>query len=153
MEEPETKSVVRERVEGDCILSKYAETKDSHAFVSWKGICKRAHHRIKFEEYYGRKIKEGHVLHHKCRVKSCINPIHLEEREWGEHSSYHNRGENNVNVVLQEKDVLYIRSLYKLGGISYMGIAKKYGVSKGCVMAILTRRSWAYLEEENNVEG
>lgn len=36
-------------------------------------------HRVIFEEYYGRPIKEGHVLTHECRNKNCCEITHLQE--------------------------------------------------------------------------
>jgi hypothetical protein len=38
-------------------------------------------HIVSYEEYMGRKVREGYTLDHLCRVRSCINPEHLEEVE------------------------------------------------------------------------
>jgi hypothetical protein len=38
-------------------------------------------HIVSYETYLGRKIRDGYTLDHLCRVKSCINPAHLEEVE------------------------------------------------------------------------
>jgi hypothetical protein len=35
-------------------------------------------HRVAYEELTGRKLAEGETVDHKCRVKCCINPAHLE---------------------------------------------------------------------------
>lgn len=34
-------------------------------------------------------IPHGHVLHHKCQNRACVNPEHMEPQEVGEHISRH----------------------------------------------------------------
>ena len=45
-------------------------------------------HRFMFEKHRG-PIPEGKVLHHKCEVKRCINPDHLEPLTQSEHMKHH----------------------------------------------------------------
>lgn len=53
-------------------------------------------------------------------------------------------GENSFQHVLTDKEVLSIVQDRK-DGMSYIGIAKKYNVSKGCVNHILNGRAWSWL--------
>lgn len=42
-------------------------------------------HRVAYEDEYG-PIPEGHVIDHLCRVRNCVNPMHLEAVTQGENN-------------------------------------------------------------------
>ena len=62
-----------------CWLWTGALDKDGYAKSSINGKSKRGH-AISYEEKYG-KVPDGLELDHKCRVRSCVNPDHLEPVE------------------------------------------------------------------------
>jgi hypothetical protein len=47
-------------------------------------------HRAVWEAMNG-PIPRGHVLHHKCGIKACVNPAHLELMTKAEHNAHHNK--------------------------------------------------------------
>lgn len=56
-----------------------------------KGERGVAVHRLSYERMVG-PIPEGHVVHHVCRVKRCVNPDHLVALTQQDHDRVHGRG-------------------------------------------------------------
>jgi len=54
-------------------------------------------------------------------------------------------GENNHQHKLTEADVLLIRKLHAQRVETYGKLAAKYGVTKGCIAHIVTRKSWRHI--------
>lgn len=54
-------------------------------------------HRLIWEDFYGCKIPEGYIIHHKDgnKLNNCI--LNLQLMRHSEHQSMHNVGENNPN--------------------------------------------------------
>ena len=63
--------------------------------------------------------------------------------ELGKHNV--KRGENHPRAKLTEKKVRLIRLYYK-GGFTQVELAEMFGVKRCTISAIITRRSWRYLE-------
>ena len=70
---------------------------DANGCWLWQGTLDRfgyghfnnkAAHRWVWEVMRG-SIPHGHVLHHECQVRSCVNPTHLVPMTTGEHSAHH----------------------------------------------------------------
>lgn len=55
------------------------------------------------------------------------------------------RGENSSSAILTERQVLEIREEYSNGLISQRELARKYSVSRGCIVGILNRKTWKHL--------
>ena len=76
-------SRILERVEADpnggCWLWSGALCKDGYG-VAYDPVAKKkiSAHRLSFREHFG-KLTKGLVLDHKCRVRACVNPLHLRE--------------------------------------------------------------------------
>ena len=51
--------------------------KDEYGQFYINSVCKVAAHRVSYQLYKGA-IPQGFVIDHLCRVKSCVNPAHLE---------------------------------------------------------------------------
>jgi hypothetical protein len=45
-------------------------------------------HTAAYKHVYG-PVPKGHELHHRCEVKGCFNPIHLEAMTLSEHALLH----------------------------------------------------------------
>jgi HNH endonuclease len=55
------------------------------------------------------------------------------------------KGEKSGTPKLKNKDVLEIRSAYSTGKFTHSEIAKKYGVDRRTIGAIVLRRNWAHI--------
>lgn len=114
-------------------------------------------HRISWELHFGPAAPDQ-VVCHKCDNPACVRPDHLFVGTQAENladASRKNRlvgnrgifkGSANVQSKLTEGDVRNIRKRYALGGITHKILAREYGVSKGLVGAIITRRAWKHVE-------
>jgi hypothetical protein len=52
-------------------------------------------------------------------------------------------GENNGSAKITRAQAEEIRSLWAAGGLTQGQIGSRYGMTKGAVQAIITRRTWA----------
>lgn len=107
-------------------------------------------HRDAYEKTYG-PIPDGLVVRHRCDVKRCINPDHLEigtvednnrdARERGQWLPL--TGEEHGRAQLTENDVRTIRKRY----VSGMGqqLADEYGVSRTQIRNIVQRKQWKHV--------
>jgi len=53
----------------------------------------RGAHVVSWELHNGRKVKNGYIIHHKCKHgnKKCVNPMHLQEMTKAEHDEHHSK--------------------------------------------------------------
>ncbi len=100
-----------------------------------------------YEECFG-PIEEGKVIRHKCDNRLCINPEHLEvgtryennmDRDMRDRTA---KGQTITCAKLTEEQVVQILNTDHL---SYMGLAIKYGVSKGTIQRIKERKTWKHV--------
>lgn len=68
--------------------------------VDINGVNKRAH-RWYYEQAKG-PIPDGHLLHHRCHTRACVNPDHLEPLTKRGHAILH--GESQVLGVFKHRD-------------------------------------------------
>lgn len=119
-------------------------------------------HRFSWELVYG-PVPEGLKVCHKCDNRRCVRPDHLflgtqaenlaDMRAKHRHScgaphsaALRNRnthGEHNPQARLTKGQVLQIRALK--GTLTQEQLASNFGVSRGCVYGILSRRTWGHL--------
>lgn len=96
-------------------------------------------------------IPDGHVVMHKCDVRSCCNPEHLEAgtqaqnladmRAKGRAGDCRLFGEKHGRCKVSDIDVAEIRLLYKETRISQAALAKKYGIGQTQVGRIVNGES------------
>lgn len=74
-------------VEGDCwIWQGTVNPRWGYGQVQTRGVLHRAH-KLAFELVNG-PVPEGKELHHRCEMKLCINPAHLQPLTKQEHGKY-----------------------------------------------------------------
>lgn len=126
---------------------------------TWKGYGRmrvdgkrKAAHRYVCEIFHGEPPSPRHVAAHSCGKghEGCVNPHHLrwattkENHADRKHHGTLPRGEANGNAKLVYADVLAIKGL--LNTTTQKEIAQKFGVSRGAIRDIKTKRSWAWVE-------
>ena len=127
--------------EGACWLWTGHVTAQGYGVRYWKGREHRAH-RIAYE-LSGGVIPKGMLLRHKCDVKLCCNPSHLEP---GTHAdNMHDMvkrgraarpaGMMNGRARLSDQQTDEIRRL-RLTGMSVRSVARTFGVSNQHVSRI-----------------
>jgi HNH endonuclease len=62
---------------GDCIVWTAGKNQDGYGLFRWGGGPTRGAHRISYEHWVG-PIPAGLEIDHLCRLRSCVNPFHLE---------------------------------------------------------------------------
>ena len=102
-------------------------------------------HIVSWELHNGRKVKNGHIIHHKCKNKKCCNPEHLQEITNSYHSKFHNLGEKCCFSKLKEWQVLEIRSKYATGKYTQKQLAKEYNVARTIINRIINRKIWTHI--------
>ena len=96
--------------------------------------------RISYEIFKG-KIPEGLFVCHSCDNPPCTNPKHLwlgTPKENIQDMFIKGRKKTKINIIIAN----LIRKEYKLGGWTYVNIAKKFGIKQGTVGDILHNRIW-----------
>jgi len=91
---------------------------------------------------------EALVIAHKCHVRNCVNPRHLECVTQGKNmadavalGSF--KGVNHGRARLTEQDVYTIRGSH----LSENQLSREYGVSPSHIHRIRTRECWTHLPE------
>ena len=120
-------------------------------------------HRVAYELVHGKGSLGKKKCLHKCDNTRCVRELHLfkgTQRDnlkdmliKGRHghgmtgpiTPAIQKGENNPNVKLTEKQVLKIRKMYSTGYYIQKVLAKKFGVDVSTISDIITRRSWTYV--------
>ncbi len=108
-------------------------------------------HRVSWEIHCGN-IPDGlHVLH-TCDNKICVNPNHLflgtnadnvrDKKEKG----FQIRGTQMGTSKLSENDVIEIRNIKEVVGLSNAYLARLFGVSSSSISNIINRKRWAWLK-------
>lgn len=131
-----------------CVPWPFAKTKDGYAKIFVNGALRTAT-RIICEKVHGEPVNDQQAAH-SCGNSQCVNPRHL---RWATVSENHSdklihgtdrRGEKCPTARLSKADVLEIRRLRSVKTLQQ--IADQFGVSKGYVSLVHTRRRWAWLE-------
>lgn len=116
-------------------------------------------HRLMYELSYG-SIPERFDVHHKCCVKLCVNPSHLEALSRASHirvdcrnkrilrgfaRSNPNRARGESLGVLTESEVVEIRDLYATGNYSYGDLSDMFLIGRTTVGKIVRKITWRHV--------
>ena len=108
--------------------------------IGVRGEGTRDAHRVAWELFRGVISKQFSVLH-KCDVRSCVNPEHLFLGTHHENMYDMRLKGRQSNRRVTEELVIKIRS----SGKSSLDIQREFGLSQGCVTAILSRKTWKHI--------
>jgi hypothetical protein len=120
--------------ETPCWVWQRSTTPGGYGKIKKDGLVQSAH-RVYYERENG-PIAPGMDLDHKCRVRHCVNPAHLEEVTRAENLRRGTRTRLTVDVVRE------IRERYAAGGVRQIDLAEYYGVSPTTIGSVVTRYSW-----------
>ena len=112
-----------------CWIWTGAINRKGYGRIQVRGIHRQAHREV-YEQSIGG-IPEGNPLDHLCRVRSCVNPEHMEPVTTAEN--------NRRSSPLTQDKVLEIRKSVATQSV----IAAHYGVSRQCVSDIRRGVRWA----------
>lgn len=121
--------------------------------LSWFNGKKVRLNRFIYEQMHG-PIPEGLVVRHKCDVRECINPEHLEigtqqENIWDAYNRDRMKcciGERNCNAKLTIEKVKEIKLALQEGTASNYALARKYGVSDMAIRKIKKGTMWSHVK-------
>lgn len=100
-------------------------------------------HRVAYQLFAGPLPVGSHVLH-KCDVKNCVNPEHLEIGTNAQnHADAAERGLHQKKLT--ELQVLCIKMRHSLGRASQRELARRYRVSQTMIHYIVTGKWWSWV--------
>jgi hypothetical protein len=134
---------------GCFILTSHRLNGDGYGYLYVDGKEQRAH-RFIYRECFG-EIPKGLVVRHKCDVRACINPEHLEIGSVADNSrdaverkrtAY---GERNGRAVITEETAKKIKGMIS-DGATNNEIMQRVGVKQHTVRRIRENRAWKYID-------
>lgn len=115
---------------------------------------------------HGRSLVANMELMHVCDTPACINPHHMEQvthkhnnddkiakgrnrvasgdDHYMRRSPHLRSGERSAQAILTDSDVKAIRSRFA-DGDGQNSLAAEFNVSRTCISAIVTRRTWKHI--------
>lgn len=106
----------------------------------------------------GLPVPIGKLIMHSCDMRCCVNPDHLvlgtvsenmlHAHQNGNGDIFTLKGEECYQAVLTEDVVGQIRELHVPRRFGATRIAKRLGLKRGCVDAVLRNRTWRHLLQE-----
>lgn len=105
------------------------------------GVCGKSRvHRVAFEIAYGTKPQ---TCRHTCDNPPCFNPAHLLDGTMADNARDAVE-RSRLPTVLTAEDVVEMRHLTRRGWTG-QALAARFNVSRGCVSAAVSGRSWGNL--------
>ncbi|NQX67584.1 hypothetical protein HQN90_15790 [Paenibacillus alba] len=107
--------------------------------------------KAKISEFFKGKARSDEVRKkisdsHKGKKLSEQHRLKLSEVKTGKKLNVDRRGEKANRAILNELDVIEIRRLYATDkSWTHRSLAKKYGVGKSTITAILSNKSWSHI--------
>lgn len=145
------KLIVYEVDENGCYICTSHARNNGYPLI-WINKRKVRLHRFVYEQMFG-EIPEGHVIRHKCDVRACINPEHLESGTQKQNVyDAINRGrakllgEENPHSKLNAEQVKEIKMAFKENKLSNYKLAAKYGVSNMAIRKIRKGDMWSHVK-------
>lgn len=112
-------------------------------------------HREAYEAVHGEGSAVGLLVRHKCDVRACVNPDHLEIGTYADNNrdmvergrQVTPKGEANRSAKLTEADVKMIRETYVRysGTHGHRGLARRFGVDHSVIGDIIRRQNWKHV--------
>jgi hypothetical protein len=109
-------------------------------------------HRLSYEIHKGPIAPTANVIRHSCDTPLCVNPDHLHAGTQadnladmdakGRRRTGSRVGDMNGRAIMTPDDIHKIRQSDE----SYAKLAAKFGVSKGTIAAIVTKRNWSHID-------
>lgn len=103
-------------------------------------------HRVAYELANG-PIPTSMLVRHKCDVRRCVNPEHLELGTYADNAQdcvardRKATGEYSANARLSDADVAEIRETYASGAWTQRALARRYGVTQARVWQVVRLRA------------
>jgi len=106
-------------------------------------------HRFCWEAIVG-PIPDGAVLCHRCDRKLCCNPQHLYVGTTQTNADDAIRarsllGSRHPRARFTEAQVRAVRKEHARGGVTYLQLAERYGVSSGTIGALVRGQNWRHV--------
>lgn len=112
---------------------------------SMLGAKKMGAHHVAYRLYIG-EPPAGLDLMHLCDVRLCVNPDHLEPGTRAENQAHASEAGRLRSCVLDLDTILAIRA-EAASGLTQRVIAERHGVTQPTVHDIVTRKTWAHVED------
>ena len=140
--------------EDSCLIWPHSRRKNGYGVTSYEGRSWQTHRLVCFLAY-GPPPSPSHHAAHTCGkgAEGCVNPRHLywaTPRENWEDSVRHGtaaRGRRNGQSKLTPDQVREIRQ--QKGAVSQAALARRFGVSPGCIRGVVRGHNWAWLPDES----
>lgn len=142
-----SKHVVQGGDESKCWIWSGAKNSSGYGCIAVDGKTQLAH-RIAYQSHYG-DLQDDLLVRHKCDIKLCVNPAHLEQgthQENTQDSIDRNRyaktyEQNKRNAKLSKEDISTIKELHS-SGMSQRDIAKIFKVHNSTICLIVNDKAW-----------
>jgi hypothetical protein len=142
------------RIENGCII--FTGKKDylgyGQFYINLNPIKTIKAHRFSYQ-FFKESINKNDVIYHSCENKRCVNPDHLFKKSVKynfEGKRWYEIGNKHPYAILNEKDIIEIRSLFK-NRISRIKdfcekISHQFKISKYTVKNIIYNKDWKHIQ-------
>jgi hypothetical protein len=127
---------------GECWIWHGGRNGSYGAFHPATGTTELAH-RYSYQTFVG-PIPSGLNVNHLCDVPLCVNPAHL----WtgSQRDNVHDcRAKGRHDRKLTIEQVTEARQMSKEKAVPYTELARRYGVTPGCVRHACIQRTWGHV--------
>lgn len=140
-----------------CVLWSGAIDPSGYGRLKIEGHSMNAHVAAWRIAHGGVAVPVGKLVMHTCENKSCVNPLHLELGTTSENMKFAwrvgtelrkrvPRGRKCHNAVLSVRLVRQIRRLHRPGVYGATRIARRFGLKRDVVDALLRGRTWVHVK-------